>query len=82
MEKDDILLGVQRADRASGREALIRHLNGLHNTPLHAIAAHCYDCTGFYRQGRESCEQPLCPLFPYMPYNPDKRNSYEYKKAV
>jgi Zn-finger protein len=32
------------------------------------IMAKCYDCTGFYKDGREDCNTPTCPLYPLMPY--------------
>lgn len=34
-----------------------------------AMAAYCCDCMNEYQDGRMSCKNPRCPLFPYMPYN-------------
>jgi len=33
-----------------------------------AIVANCYQCLGFYMDGKHDCEIPDCPLYPFMPY--------------
>ena len=38
-----------------------------HLTRKQAIAAHCFDCMGFYEDGYSSCQNPDCALFEYMP---------------
>jgi hypothetical protein len=37
-------------------------------TPLQGVKAKCYDCMGFYQDGKVDCEQVSCPLYPFMPY--------------
>lgn len=33
-----------------------------------AILAYCYDCMGFYEDGKMDCLNEKCPLYPWMPY--------------
>ena len=33
-----------------------------------AILANCFQCMGFYMDGKNDCEIPDCPLYSYMPY--------------
>jgi len=33
-----------------------------------AVGAYCYDCMGFYTDGRVDCENARCMLYPWMPY--------------
>ncbi len=57
---------------AKGRLELIRHLEGGKNTPASAIRAKCYECMGYYADGKKDCKVPTCPLYPFMPYREDK----------
>lgn len=47
-------------------------------SPKQAILANCYQCLGFYTDGRDDCEIPDCPLYPFMPY----RKGVEKAKRV
>ena len=38
-----------------------------------SIKAKCADCMADYADGRLSCDMPDCPLWPFMPYNPNKK---------
>jgi hypothetical protein len=53
---------------ARGRNELKRHLEGGKLTFKQAILAKCYDCMGFYVDGKADCAIPECPLYPVMPY--------------
>ena len=53
---------------ARGRKELLKHLDGQRLTQRQAILAKCYDCLGYYADGKVCCEITDCPLFPYMPY--------------
>jgi len=33
-----------------------------------AMLAKCHDCMHFYIDGKEDCENTICPLYPWMPY--------------
>jgi len=40
-------------------------------TPRQAIRANCYQCAGYFTDGKTDCEILDCPLHPYMPYRKD-----------
>ena len=63
---------VEISPSARGKKELLKHLSGKKNSFKQAINAKCYDCMGYYIDGRVSCEMPKCPLFPFMNYNPQK----------
>ena len=54
--------------RAKGRKEYLKHKSGGRLTPKQAILARCYDCMGYYIDGRMDCQIPECPLYPFMPY--------------
>jgi hypothetical protein len=37
-------------------------------TYLKAIVAKCWECSGFYEDGRVDCGVRKCPLYEFMPY--------------
>ena len=53
---------------ARGRRELIRHLEGKPLQRGQAITAKCYDCMGYYSDGKLDCLSPECPLHAFMPY--------------
>ena len=55
-----------------GKRAFERHGNGQKIRPDEAIKAKCYDCMGFYEDGRLDCTCGLCPLYFWMPYRMKK----------
>ena len=55
-----------------GRQDLIAHLEGKPLCASKALKAKCYDCMGFFADGRIDCAMPDCPLYPFMIYNPNK----------
>jgi hypothetical protein len=66
---------IYDAPTSSGKTFMIKHLDGKPLTARQAILAKCAECSGMYVDGREACEIPDCPLWPFMPYNPKKRKS-------
>jgi len=60
----------QALPKAKGMTSYLAHLKGKTNTQRQAIEAYCYDCMGFYEDGIADCQNPKCPLYPFMPYNP------------
>lgn len=59
---------------ARGKSELIKHLSGEKLTNRQMIISKCYDCMGFYADGRgQDCEIPDCPLYPMMPYGSKPR---------
>jgi len=57
--------------RAKGRSEIVRHLSDQKLTFKQAIHAKCYDCMGYYIDGKADCQMPNCPLYAFMPYNPN-----------
>jgi hypothetical protein len=55
--------------KAQGKTELLNYLNGKPLSARAAIKAHCYDCMGFYADGRNDCELIKCSLYPFMPYS-------------
>ena len=42
-------------------------------TLLNAVKAQCWECCGFYSDGREDCGNTRCPLYKWMPYKDKKK---------
>lgn len=55
-----------------GKKEYIKFLQGEPVNRTAAIKAKCYDCCGFFEDGRVDCQDPTCPLYPYFPYSSDK----------
>jgi energy-coupling factor transporter ATP-binding protein EcfA2 len=52
----------------SGKKELLKHLSGLPLIRSQAIKAACYQCMGYFLDGRIDCKITSCPLYPFMPY--------------
>jgi len=64
---------IQRYGKmGKGQKELIKHLSGERITLKQAVNAHCYDCTGFYADGKVDCRLSHCPLHPFMVYNKNR----------
>jgi hypothetical protein len=57
---------------AKGKNDLINHLEGKRINMKQAVNAHCFDCMGFYADGKQDCNLTKCPLHPFMEYNEHK----------
>ena len=64
---------VEAGGQFRGKKELLAHLNGEKTILSEAVRAKCYDCMGYYSDGRQDCACPLCSLYPFNPYNPNKR---------
>lgn len=62
----------QHGKTARGQKELLKHLSGERLTLKQAVNARCYDCAGFYADGKHDCKMPHCPLHPFMPYNQNR----------
>lgn len=51
-----------------GRKEILAHLNGETMSARQAIKAKCYDCMGYFEDGRQDCKIVTCPIYPWMPY--------------
>lgn len=54
--------------KARGQKELLKHLSGGKLTFKQAIYARCYDCCGYFSDGKLDCKMPACPLYPFMAY--------------
>ena len=63
---------IQSIDRygkqAKGRKELRSHLEGKRLTLRQMILAKCYDCMGYFADGKVDCNIPECALYPVMVY--------------
>jgi hypothetical protein len=57
---------------ARGQKEILKHLSGERLTLKQAVLARCYDCAGFYANGKVDCKMPHCPLHPFMTYNQNR----------
>ena len=75
----------KQGTRKKGKTELLAHFQGERLTMKEAIAAQCYQCMGGHQDGEdEDCQNPPCPLYPYMPYNKNRVKrvvSEEQRKA-
>lgn len=56
--------------KAKGRHELLQYLNGKALQSGEAILAKCYECMGYYADGKCDCGIKTCPLYARMPYRP------------
>lgn len=56
-----------------GKQSLLQYLKGKQLHRKKSIEAKCYECMGYYADGRVDCLIPDCPLYPYNPYSKDFR---------
>lgn len=59
---------VESAIKAKGRQELIRHLKGERLSYKDRCLAKCFDCMGYYADGKGSCNSPDCPIYGVMSY--------------
>jgi hypothetical protein len=62
----------QYGKTARGQKELLKHLSGQRLTLKQAVYAKCYDCAGFYADGKVDCNMPHCSLHPFMAYNQNR----------
>jgi len=53
---------------SGGMTVYLKYLSGKRLTNKQAIMAKCFDCCGYYADGRQDCGIKVCPLYPLMPY--------------
>lgn len=87
MQKDKITEIEKYGIKARGKKEIVKHLSGKKITMLQAIKAKCYDCMGYYSDGKMDCQIPSCSLYPFMPYQeggrkPVREVSEETRQAM
>jgi hypothetical protein len=53
---------------SKGKSFYINYLSGKKITQRQAILSKCYECMGYYADGRRDCLMQDCALYPWMPY--------------
>ena len=71
MAKNAKAEGIQ----VKGQKEFVAFCEGESISARQAILAHCYECLGYFggMEGSRDCENPVCPLYPFMPYSTRKR---------
>lgn len=65
----DRLEAVEKYGKSfQGRNELLKHLNGERTTLKQAVKAKCYECMGYFEDGKSDCKIETCPLYPWMVY--------------
>lgn len=72
MRVDKIKSIRKHGKTARGQKELVKHLEGQKLTMKQAIYARCYDCCGFFSDGKVDCAMTHCPLYPFMAYNANR----------
>jgi len=69
MDREQLIAEIEKhGTQSSGKNALLKYLRGetIHRSA--AVKAKCFECCGYYADGRVDCENNDCPLYPFMPY--------------
>lgn len=64
---------VEQAKLASGKNEYLKILKGEAVCASAAIKAKCFDCCGYYEDGKEDCGVADCPLYAWMPFGTAKK---------
>ena len=54
--------------QAIGKANLLKHLDGGKLSRKEAMQAKCYDCMGYFIDGRADCQIKYCPMFDFRPF--------------
>ena len=72
MTREEILKQARRGAEDQGKRELVKFLESKPVSRKEAMLAFCYECQGYYRDGRITCENVNCPMYPFMPYSKNK----------
>lgn len=67
---------IRRGPDSIGAQNMLKHMTGQKLTFKSAIEAKCADCVCYFVDGRKDCENPLCPLYPWMRYGLMRKRHY------
>ena len=56
------------AQAFQGQRPYEDHNNGKKITRKEAMLAKCYECMGYYQDGKQDCMGKSCPLYQFYPY--------------
>jgi hypothetical protein len=72
MKNTKLIEMIEDMPVAKGKKELLAHLDGKTLTLKQQIISKCYDCMGYYQDGKIDCGISACALYSSMPYNPNK----------
>lgn len=66
----------EKGKSAKGRAELLKHLDGGRFTMKQMLQAKCYECMGYYLDGKVDCIVRSCPLYSVMPYREGEKRAF------
>jgi len=81
-EKEHLEWVEKKGPKAKGKKEYVAFLKGKELTPMQAILANCYECTGYYIDNRKDCKSDYCPFHPFMYYREDKTKKKSTRKPM
>lgn len=63
---------TMKGKKSGGMTNYLKYLSGRKIGLKGAVLAKCFDCCGFYADGRMDCKIQDCPLYPWQPYRESK----------
>lgn len=72
MNEERIISLRKHGKVARGQKELVGHLEGKRLTLKQAVNAYCYNCMGFFADGKVDCMMKHCSLHPFMAYNQNR----------
>jgi len=80
---EDRIKDIRRQGKtARGQKELLKHLQGERLTLKQAVNAYCYDCAGFFADGKVDCGLKHCSLHPFMAYNENRLKKTNNRKLT
>jgi hypothetical protein len=67
-ERENRVREITKGLSAKGQALLIKSIKEDRLSASQAIKAKCYDCMGYFEDGKGDCGDPHCPLYPWMAY--------------
>ena len=80
--EDEMLENIKEYGKSyQGYGDMIKYLNGEVLTLKQSVKAKCFDCMGFYADGKNDCKLTTCSLYPFMPFNEKGPRRIKQRKA-
>ena len=82
MKEQEIEMIKEHGLLSVGKKSLIKHLERGNLTRKEAMQGKCYDCMGYFIDGRSDCKMPDCTLYDYRPYPESGKKSQRIAPRV
>lgn len=63
----------------TGKNCILKYLDGGKLTRKEAMSGKCFDCMGYFVDGRQDCGVKDCTLFPYRPFKDKTSSKHGFK---